>query len=451
MTLIKKIARLFSIYTILIANCLSFASPYAVDSSEIVAESAILINQDTGQVLFDKNANTPMYPASTTKILTALIILEDLPLEEIVTIDPKSPYAGGSHIALEPGEEVTVEQLLYALMIASANDAAEALAIHHSGSLAAFNEVMNSRAAELGAINSNFENPHGMPNKDHMTTAYDLAIISKQAMKNEMFRKIVRTLRYEIPPTNKKRETRYLNSTNSFYQGMSGSNTMITIKGKRVPIAYEFVTGVKRGYTVDAQNCLVTSATKDGQSYIVVVLKSNGDLMYTDTRLLLDYGLFGFVSHTINQSNDIIETITMNNKRKTQVPAIIENTISIDLPEGIDPNSIEKKVNILNVIDLPVKKGEILGTVSYYIGDTLLVSEPLVSSDDFAGEDLITEITHFFVTDEKPLFSKPWFTSILSRLMIAILLWRTIMTAIRIKRLKKHRIKTKVSQPKFGR
>lgn len=451
MTLFKKIVRLFPIYSLVILNCLSFASPYAVGSSEIVAESAILINQSTGQILFDKNANTPMYPASTTKILTALIILEDLPLDEVVTIDPKSPYAGGSHIALEPGEEVTVEQLLYALMIASANDAAEALAIHHSGSLAAFTEVMNARAAELGAINSNFENPHGMPNKDHLTTAYDLALISRKAMENEVFRKIVKTLRYEIPPTNKKRETRYLNSTNSFYQGISGSNTLITIKGKRVPIAYEYVTGVKRGYTVDAQNCLVTSATKDGQSYIVVVLKSNGDLMYSDTRLLLDYGLFGFISHTLNQSNDVIETITMNNKRKTQVPAIIENTISINLPEGVDPSSVEKKVNILSVIDLPVKKGEVLGTVSYYLGDTLLVSEPLISSDDYAGEDLITDITHFFYSEERPLFSKPWFMNVLSRLMIAILLWRTVMTAIRVKRLRKQSTKRRTAQPKLDR
>lgn len=416
---------------------ITYASSYDVTPSELISESAILINQDTGQILFDKNANTPMYPASTTKILTAIIILEDLPLDEIVIIDPKSPYAGGSHIALEPGEEVTVEQLLYALMIASANDAAEALAIHHSGTIEAFTDVMNTRAAEWGAINSNFENPHGMPNQNHLTTAYDLALISKHAMKNDVFRKIVKTLRYEIPATNKKNEVRYLNSTNSFYHGMSGSNTLITVKDKRVPIAYEYVTGIKRGFTVDAQNCLVTSASKDDKSYIAVVLKSNGDLMYADTRLLLDYGLFGVISHTFNQSNDVIETITINNKRKTQVPAIIGKSISIDLPEGVDPNEIERKVNILNVIDLPIKKGEVLGTLSYYLGDQLLVSESLVSQDDFVGEDLITEITHFFVSEERPLFSKEWYTNIIMRLMIAILLWRSIMTALRLQRLKR--------------
>lgn len=449
--MIKKLAQLFIIYTFMILSGVSHAASYEVSSNEIVAESAILIDQDSGQILFDKNANAPMYPASTTKILTALIILEDLALDEMVTIDPQSPYAGGSHIALEPGEEVSVEQLLYALMIASANDAAEALAIHHSGSLEAFAEVMNTRAAELGAVNSNFENPHGMPNKDHLTTAYDLALIAKEAMKNETFRKIVKTLRYEIPPTNKKTETRYLNSTNSFYQGMAGSNTMITVKDKRIPIAYEYVTGIKRGYTVDAQNCLVTSASKDGRSYIVVVLKSNGDQMYSDTRLLLDYGLFGFVTHTLSNENETIETITMNNKRKTQIPAIINNPIIVNLPEGVDPSAIERKVNFLNVIDLPVKKGEVLGTVSYYLGDVLLVSEPLLSSDDFVGEDLITEITRFFVTEERPLFSKSWFINIFSRLMIAILLWRSIMTAIRLRSLKKKAKRRSVAAPKLTR
>ena len=209
-------------FSILIAsqNSASFASEYDVTKTDLVAETAVLINQKSGQVLFDKNANTPMYPASTTKVLTAIIIIEDLPLDEIVTIDAASPYAGGSAIALEPGETLTVEQLLNALMITSANDAAEALAIHHSGSIDAFADVMNERAAEMGAVNSNFENPHGLPDPNHMTTAYDLALIAQHAMQSEAFRTIVQTRRYEIPPTNLKKETRYLNSTNSFYQGI---------------------------------------------------------------------------------------------------------------------------------------------------------------------------------------------------------------------------------------
>lgn len=420
----------------MISSVPSFSAEYTLSGSELVAEGAILINQYTGQVLFEKNAHTPMYPASTTKILTAVIILEDLALDEVVTIDAQSPYAGGSHIALEPDENVTVEQLVYALMIASANDAAEALAIKHSGSIEAFAEVMNQRAAEMGAINSNFENPHGLPNSNHLTTAYDLAIISKQAMQNETFRKIVKTTRYEIPPTNKKTQTRYLNSTNSFYQGMEGSNSLITVKGNKIPIAYEYVTGIKRGYTVEAKNCLVSSALKDDKAYISVVLKSNGDEMYADSRMLLDLGLLGMEAHILTQKEDVIETISINNKRKTQIPAIIDETVSIDLPVGTDPSVIEKKVNILNVIDLPVKKGETLGSVSYYFGEHLVLTKSLVSLDDFAGEDLITELTHYFVVDDKPVFSKAWTLNVIIRLILAVLLWRSIMTTIRIKQLK---------------
>ncbi|GAB6109581.1 D-alanyl-D-alanine carboxypeptidase family protein [Fusibacter bizertensis] len=437
MKIIKTCFAMILMNLITISTLVSFASEYDVQPSDLVAEAAVLINEKSGQVLFDKNANTPMFPASTTKILTAIIILEDLPLDEVVTIDSKSPFAGGSSIALEPNEELNVEQLLYALIITSANDAAEALAIHHSGSIDAFAIEMNKRAAEIGAINSNFENPHGLPNPDHVTTAYDLAMIAKYAMKNDMFRKLVTTTRYEIPPTNLKKETRYLNSTNSFYQGMEGSTDLITIRGKKVPIAYEYVVGIKRGYTEEAMNCLVTSAEKDDKSYISVVLRSNGNSMYQDSRMLLDYGLFGLTTHVLKSKNDTIETVQLNNKRETKIPLIVENDVVVDLLEDIDPTSLTSKVTINSTINLPVTKGEVLGTLSYYNGENLLTSIPLVSLDDFAGEDLVNEITNYFSKNDRPLFSKSWFLFIFIRLAIAILLWRTVMTLIRLRGLKR--------------
>ncbi|MDH8678376.1 D-alanyl-D-alanine carboxypeptidase family protein [Fusibacter bizertensis] len=448
MNIKKQISILSLISLLLFTNFMSFASEYDVKSSDLIAETAVLINEQSGQVLFDKNADTPMFPASTTKILTAIIILEDLPLDEIVTVDANSPFAGGSSIALEPNEQLTIEQLLYALIITSANDAAEALAIHHSGSIEAFADVMNKRAAKLGAVNSNFENPHGLPNPDHVTTAYDLAMIAKHAMENDMFRKLVTTVRYEIPPTNLKKDTRYLNSTNSFYQGMEGSNDLITVRGKKIPIAYEYVVGIKRGYTEQAMNCLVTSAEKDGKSYISVVLKSNGNSMYQDSRLLLDYGLYGLATHVLNKKNDTIETVQLNNKRETKIPLIVETDVIVDLLEDIDPASLSSKVTINSNIDLPVSKGEVLGTLAYYNGEQLLTSVPLVSLDDFAGEDLVTELTNFFVTDQRPIFSKSWFIYLFIRLIIALLLWRSVMTLIRLqglKRKQKSKQKTKLA------
>lgn len=442
MTLLtKRTIPLMITFLISFMSNFAYASEYDLTPSNIIAESAVLINQDSGQVIFDKNMNEPMYPASTTKVLTAIIILESHDLNEIVTIDPKSPYAGGSHIALEIGEQLTVEQLLYALMITSANDAAEALAVFHSGSIEAFAQVMNEKAAEMGAINSNFVNPHGLPNPDHLTTAYDLAMIGRYAMNNETFRKIVKTVRYEIPPTNLKGETRYLNSTNSFYQGMQGSNTLIDIRGNRVPIAYEYVTGIKRGYTDEAQYCLVTSAENGDKRYVAVVLRSTPVGMYSDTRQLIDLGLFGLVTHTLHEANSVIETISMNNTRKTLIPAITTARVVVDLPKGVMPDQLEKKINILPNIELPVKKSEALGSLSYYYGDTLLTSVPLVSQDDFAGEDLVNNLTQFFGSEKRPLFSPAWFLNTFARLLIALLLWRTIMTAIRLKQLKKRQKK----------
>ncbi len=151
-----------------------------------------------------------MYPASTTKIMTALLILENHDLNEIITIDAETPFTEGSRIYVLEDEQFTVEQLLYALMLQSANDAAVALAKYHSGTVEAFAEEMNAKAKELGALNTNFTNPNGLPDDNHTTTAFDMAQIARHAMANTTFRDIVGTVRYEIPPTPLQEETRYL-------------------------------------------------------------------------------------------------------------------------------------------------------------------------------------------------------------------------------------------------
>ena len=203
-----------------------------------------------------------------------------------------------------------------------------------------------------------------------------------------------------------------------------------------MPIAYEYVTGIKRGYTDEAMNCLISSASKDDKSYISVVLRSNGNSMYADSRLLLDYGLFGVKSFELLAKNVVIDNVSLNNKRKTVIPLVLEENLMVDLVEYTDPTTLEKKITINSAIDLPVAKGEVLGTISYYQGDVQVASAKLVSQDDFAGEDLVTSFTTFFVTNERSLFSKEWFMFVLIRLLLAILLWRTIMTGIRIQKRK---------------
>lgn len=404
---------------------------------EIHSESGILINAETGQILYQKNEHFPMYPASTTKILTAIIILEDMDLNQIVEVDPQSPYAGGSHIALEPGERVTIEQLLYALMIASGNDAAEVLARSHSGTIEAFVDVMNERAVEMGAINSNFMNPHGLHDNAHLSTAYDLAMIAKYAMKNSDFRKIVSTKRYEIPPTNIKTDPRYLNSTNSLYQGIAGSDTLITLNGKQVPTAYEFADGIKRGYTPEAQFCFVgSSTTDDDRRFISVVLKTQNTYMYQDTRTLFEYGDSQTYRVVMAEAGDIAEEKVLSNKKQTAVNAVYSTSFSLDLPLDRTTEELSQKIIWKDNLELPIIENEVLGQIEYYLDDILLVQIPLISDDEYIGENLVDDVTYYFDQETVKL------SSYLIKALFAILLWRTIMTMIRLK-IKRKSVKQK--------
>ena len=215
----------------------------AGDPPDIIAEAAILINAETGDILYEKNSGRLFEPASTTKIMTCLLALEKLSLDQVLTIDALSPFTGGSRIFIIEGEELTVEQLLYALMLESANDTGAALAIAISGSIEEFAALMNERAGQLGAHNPSFRNPHGLHEIGHLVTAYDLAMIAKEAMKNQDFRKIVSTVQYTIPPTNKQPEAReYIFTTNRL---LYDSETKVPVKGVMTPVKYEGAIGIK--------------------------------------------------------------------------------------------------------------------------------------------------------------------------------------------------------------
>lgn len=404
---------------------------YAETTLSLVGESGIVINATTGQVIYSKNPHTPLYPASTTKILTAIIILEDLKLEDVVTIDAEATRAGGSHIALQPDEKVSVKDLLYALMVSSANDAAVALAKQHSGSIEAFAKVMNERAKEMGAINSHFENPNGMPNEKHLTTSYDLAMIAKYAMTNENFRALASARRYEIQPTNKQTEIRYLNSTTSLFKGMAGSDKKITVDGKETLTAYEYADGIKRGYTEDAQYCFVGSATKEERKLITVILKSSAEAMYQDTRNLMDYGFNHTKPLFVSKEKDVLKTIPIQNKKGTLVNGVLSSDISLDLPEGATLENVKKQVALNPSIELPIQKGEKIGMVNFYYKEELVLQSPLLSQEDYIGDVLIDKNITKLNENTFLLFRLDFWGFILSRLLLGILIWRVIITLLR--------------------
>ena len=356
----------------------TYTFTYASEDLNLSGQAAILIDYESGAILYEKNMDERLYPASTTKILTAILAIEYGKMDEMVTVDPEViSLTKGSHIALDYYEEVSFEDLLNALLIQSANDASLALAKHIAGSIEGFVEMMNEKAKELGAKNTNFVNPNGLHNENHYTTAYDMALIAKYAMANETLREIASKSSYTIGPTNKKDESRYLYSTNSFFYG----NDKINLNGQLIPVKYDGVICGKTGYTPEAKNCLVTLAERNGQSLIAVVLKSNGKEVYADTHKLLNYGFENFDNITLGHANEFIDNVEVENGILPYAAVVIDKTINYPLR----PNSVEKverKVMIEEDIKAPITKGDVVGTVEYYLDDHLIGKGNLISTID---------------------------------------------------------------------
>ena len=251
---------------------------------DIVAQSAILIDADTGAILYEKDAHAKGYPASTTKILTGLLTIENCGLDETVTFSSAAAnsvtYEDAS-LGTKAGEQYSVEQALYGLLLYSANEIAYGLAEHVSGSLAAFTELMNKRAKELGAINTHFANASGLHDVNHYTTAYDMAMIAKGCYNNSTFVNIDSTsTTYTIPPTNKTDTARNF------------KHRHLMLKGRQY--YYEYCKGGKTGFTDQAGYTLVTFAEKDDMRLICVCFKSGDKERFTDTRSLFDWGFANF-------------------------------------------------------------------------------------------------------------------------------------------------------------
>ncbi len=369
-TILKRVITAI-IFLVLVASSISYA-----EGLNLTAESAILIDMDTGQILYEKNPHLKLHPASTTKIMTGILAIENGNLNDVVTVDEETPYViKGSHIALEPGEKLTLKDLLYALLIESANDSALVIAKHIAGTAEEFAKMMNDKAKELGALNTNFVNPHGLTDENHLTTAYDLSLIARYAMKNETFREIVSNYTYTIPPTNKKDESRHLKSHNELLY----SSKKIYVDGKMVPIKYEGATGIKTGYTTEAGNCLVASAERNNKRLIAVVLKSTGNEMFSDIHKLFNYGFENFEKVELATRNEFIQNFQVKNGKLPIVPGIIKDDFSYFLPKDYS-DKVTQKIEVDEELKAPIEEGEIIGKVNYYLDGELLGSVDIVST-----------------------------------------------------------------------
>lgn len=423
----KRFFVIMFVIAILISTSFSSFAIAPTETLNISAESGIVIDFDSGDVLFEKNAHKQMYPASTTKIMTAILTLENTDLNDKVIIDKETPFTGGSRMYVKEGEQFTVEQLLYSLMIESANDAAVALAKHISGSTEEFAKLMNKRAKELGALNTHFTNPNGLPDEKHVTTAYDLAMISKYAMTIPKFRDVVKTIRYQVPANDKTPEVRYFKNRNRLLWGTGPSNR-IKYNGKWIDIKYDIVDGIKTGYTSVAQQCLVSTASKDNRRVISVVLKAIRTNVYVDSRKLIDYGFDNFRVINVVDSGTSLKTVEIENGVEKELSLITQDTITKTVPNNYNETDIVKKIEMNPDIKAPINKGEVLGKVTYSLDDEVIGKTNLIANKSIDEKEIYKIIRN--VKDPKNM--------ILLKISIAIILifisWRTMVTVKRVRR-----------------
>lgn len=420
---IKKILKYFGIYILTALMLLvtgSFQSCiYAKEkwpkAPNVKAPSAVVMEIGSGAVLYEKNAHKQRYPASITKILTTLLAIENCDLNEEVTFSADAVYkneGSTSNISRDVGEKMTLEQCLYGVMLFSSNECAYAVAEHvaaqDGGDYSHFIDMMNNRAKEIGCTDTSFHNCNGLPDKKHLTSAYDMALIGKEAYKNDVFRKITGTGKYVIPKTNKhKEETPLVNHHNMLYPFTTRN------------YLYDYCTGGKTGFTQVAQSTLVTFAEKDGMKLVCVVMKEESPNHYVDTKNLLDYGFNSFnavnVQSKISGNKQVKYKGILNNNPPY---ADLDPDAYMILPKDADLSTVQSKVTSKDeggkdIATLSFSYGEhVVGTVGIYATDGKVTGNLLDGSVSKKAKE--TE-------DKKKIILKPFYFIIAVSAIAAII------------------------------
>lgn len=387
----------------------NYTLPKGPKENTLSSTSAILMDADTGLILYEKNSQKKLYPASITKILTALLCIENCGLNETVTFKESEVLgleSGASNIGTMVGETLTIEQCLYAIMLSSANEVCLGVADYIAGDITSFSDMMNQRAKSLGCLNTNFSNPNGLHSDDHYTCAHDMALIGKAALGNETFRKVTSTKVAYIPKTNKMdARPPLVNHHNMLYPYTTSS------------YLYDNCIGGKTGYTSMAQSTLVTFAERDGMTLICVVMKgtsskqSSQSNIYTDTISLLDFGFENYESHSLTVSvvdEDAVDSplfTKFNSFFDTQsAPLQMTNNGKITLPAGVDVTEAKKNVEFYSKTQ-QINGENVIGTVSYsygeqLVGNTSIYFTPNTNENILATVEDIEFIESTYITGE---------------------------------------------------
>ena len=397
-----KFKRLFSVFLLLTVLAGFAAVPAAADETktpvpdpDIQAKAALLVDWDTETVLYAKNEHAELYPASLTKIMTALLTLEavdqgKLALDQELTATASALdglAADGSTAGIKVGETMTVENYLKCMLIVSANEACDVLAEGVSGSVSAFVDAMNARAAELGCKNTHFVNPNGLHDSQHYTSAWDLYLITREALKHPEFMAVCDMGVAEIPATNLS-ESRRLRTTNYLLSNWRAA-------GYLYPDAH----GIKTGSTSEAGHCLVSSATRGSRSLISVVLGAervvgeNGVAnvkSFSETSRLFEWGFANFSTQTVLTELDMLADVPVALSKIDSVAVHPDREVTLVLPNDVGPEDLERKLTLEENVQAPVSAGQELGSVELSHNGTVYVSVPLVALNDVEASKLLT-------------------------------------------------------------
>ncbi|MFD1850545.1 D-alanyl-D-alanine carboxypeptidase family protein [Oceanobacillus bengalensis] len=340
------------------------------------AKSAILIERDTGAILFDKNSHDVLPPASMTKLMTLLLIMEEidkgnLKKDEMVRVSERAASMGGSQIFLEAGEEMVVDDLLKGVAVASGNDASVALAERIAGSEEAFVGKMNEKVKELGLENTKFQNTTGLPAEDHYSTAYDMAMIAKELLKYEDI-------------------TNYTSIYEDYLRKGTDDEFWLVNTNKLVRF-YTGVDGLKTGYTSEAKYCLTATAKKDDMRVVAVVMgaettKERNAIVSG----MLDYAFSQYKTEKIFSKDDVVANLDLLKSEKRNVDVVVSESVSTIHNKGDVTDNITKEINLEENLSLPINKGDIVGLLTIKNGDEILSEVPLTVNEDVQNASYFT-------------------------------------------------------------
>jgi len=369
MTKRRLVTRLLVFLILMITN-VAVAAP---NPPMIQAKAAIVIDATTGKVLYSKNGEEQHYPASTTKMMTLIVALEQGNPDDLVTVSKNAASTEGSSLDLTQGEQLKMVDLLYGIMLISGNDATVAVAEHIAGTVEKFAKLMTEKAHAIGANDTHFANSSGLPDPNHFTTAHDLARIAAYGYKNSLFREIVSTKHKIIPWPGKDHGRELFNE-----------NRMLWL--------YEGGNGVKTGYTEAAGRCLVSGAKRNGMQLITVVLDS--ETMWDDSIALLDYGFSQVTPETICTKDDILKTIRVGNGKTEVIKLVASNDLIVPVSED-DKEKFTTAIDAPDQVEAPIIKGQKIGVVRVLYQNVEVATVDLVADEDSERKSFFKTITEF--------------------------------------------------------